>query len=249
MKLNALGFDAGTEDGVYGGASDAAVREFQRNAGLAPDGIVGRETVDAILRLGPRILPGSKAQLRERLEREQGGLEGRLVYLDPGHGGRDAGVITTPGIPEAYLVYRVAEVAAVELESMGARPVMSRAVQQGPDVERRAQEANRSGADAAVSFHLACRPEPGPSVAFYRGEWTHSSMGHELALAVSETLRPHLGRATSVLGRNLPFLRETGMPAIVLDLASPGAEPLVGEDPYLAGLGLAVAHGVREYFS
>lgn len=247
-QLNALGFDAGTEDGIFGRATHDAVVEFQRNSGLPGDGIVGRETVDALARLGPRILPGSKAQLRERLARELG-LEGRAVFLDPGHGGRDVGVVTTPGIPESYVVYRVAEAAASALGALGARPLLSRPVQAGPDLDRRTEYANGTHADVAVSFHLACRPEPGPSVAFYSMEGRFSSMGRELADAVAERLKPRLGRTSAVLGRNLPFLRQTAMPAVVIDLACPGTEPLLGEDPYLSGLGEAAAAGIRDYFT
>ncbi len=46
--LNELGFDAGRPDGVYGDATAAAVRRFQRDAGLAPDGIVGPRTLRAL---------------------------------------------------------------------------------------------------------------------------------------------------------------------------------------------------------
>lgn len=249
-RLNALGFDAGTEDGIYGRATESAVRDFQRNSGLPADGIVGRDTVDALHRLRMRVLPGSKAQLLQRIAREfGGGLEGKTVFLDPGHGGSDAGTLTGPGIPESYVVYRVAEVAAEALRSVGAQPVLSRAVQQGPDLERRSSRANDTSSDVAISFHLDCRPEPGPWVAFFARERTHSAMGRELARAVSEALKPRLGRATSTLGRNLPFLRETAMPAVVVDLACPGTEPLIGEDPYLTGLGEAVAEGVGAYFA
>ena len=47
-KLNSLGFDAGKEDGLFGPLTDRAVREFQRNVGEEPDGIVGhRDHLDA----------------------------------------------------------------------------------------------------------------------------------------------------------------------------------------------------------
>src|SRR5262249_31680013 len=53
-RLNALGFDAGKEDGILGPDTAGALLEFQRNAGLTPDGIFGPETADALARFGPR---------------------------------------------------------------------------------------------------------------------------------------------------------------------------------------------------
>jgi N-acetylmuramoyl-L-alanine amidase len=248
-RLNSLGFDAGKEDGIFDVDSQDAVAEFQRNVGLfPPDGIAGHETFEALDRLRRRIGPGSKAELRERIEREASKPGGRPVFLDPGHGGIDTGSITAVGIPEAYIAYRVAESAAAGLRQQGAAPLFSRAVQQGPEVDRRCEIANALGADVAVSFHVACRSDPGPTVAFFSVERTQSTHGRELAEAIGESLRPRLG-GVQILGRNLPFLRQTRMPSVVVDLASPGEEPLLAEDPYLVGLGEAVAHGVDEYFA
>ena len=51
-RLNVLGFDAGREDGILGRQTGTALREFQRNTGLAVDGILGPETLDAFGRVG-----------------------------------------------------------------------------------------------------------------------------------------------------------------------------------------------------
>jgi len=248
-RLNALGFDAGKEDGIFGFETHDAVREFQNNVGLPADGYAGHETFATLDRLRRRIGPGSKAALRERIARDfGGGLEGRRVFLDPGHGGADTGLLTGPGIPESYVVYRVAEAAAATLGRIGARPLLSRAIQQGPEIERRCEFANANGADVAICLHHACRPEPGPTVAFWSIEKTQSRMGHELAIAIADALKPRLGRA-QILGRNLPFLRQTRMPAVVVDVAGPSAEPLLAQDLYLTGLGDAIARGIERYFA
>jgi len=49
--LSALGFACGRVDSIFGAFTEHAVREFQRNAGLIPDGIAGQDTVKAILAL------------------------------------------------------------------------------------------------------------------------------------------------------------------------------------------------------
>lgn len=47
-KLNALGYDCGTVDGVFGGGTKAQVVAFQKDQGLVADGIVGTATWAAL---------------------------------------------------------------------------------------------------------------------------------------------------------------------------------------------------------
>jgi peptidoglycan hydrolase-like protein with peptidoglycan-binding domain len=49
--LSALGFACGEADRIFGPFTEHAVREFQRNAGLVPDGIAGEDTLRAIVAL------------------------------------------------------------------------------------------------------------------------------------------------------------------------------------------------------
>ena len=51
QALNALGFACGLTDGIFGAFTERAVREFQRNAGLPHDGIVGQGTARTIINL------------------------------------------------------------------------------------------------------------------------------------------------------------------------------------------------------
>jgi len=49
--LGVLGFSTGIVDGIFGAFTERAVRDFQRNVGLAPDGIVGPDSVQTLLGL------------------------------------------------------------------------------------------------------------------------------------------------------------------------------------------------------
>lgn len=79
--LNALGFACGAADAIFGAYSERAVREFQRNAGLPADGIVGPETVRTLSNLrhvwegkdsgahtAAHIAPARAAEVLERIE-------------------------------------------------------------------------------------------------------------------------------------------------------------------------------------
>src|SRR4029077_16717138 len=46
-RLNALGFDAGKEDGIFGFDTDRALRQFQKNFGLQSDGYAGHDSFHA----------------------------------------------------------------------------------------------------------------------------------------------------------------------------------------------------------
>lgn len=81
QALNALGFACGAVDGIFGAFTERAAREFQRNAGLPSDGIVGPNTVRTITNLrhvwqdkdarahsAAHIAPARAAEVLERAE-------------------------------------------------------------------------------------------------------------------------------------------------------------------------------------
>src|SRR5262249_30549667 len=53
-RLTVLGFDPGLPDGLYGPATERAVRAFQASAGLDADGIVGPRTRTALAKADPQ---------------------------------------------------------------------------------------------------------------------------------------------------------------------------------------------------
>ena len=57
LILQRLGYDIGTEAGVYGHMTRDAIRHFQQNNGLEADGTLTRATVELVLGLG-QSMPG-----------------------------------------------------------------------------------------------------------------------------------------------------------------------------------------------
>src|SRR2546427_5476482 len=184
--LNLLGFDAGKEDGIFGGRTDRAVHDFQRNVGMPPDGIVGITTVEALRRLRP-VGPGpGRADVREgeALRRLSASLQGARIAVDAGHGAGDPGFLGARGLSEAEVALQIAEDLAVELESRGAVPFLLRTPSENPSTGDRAARANELGVEVLVALHLGSDEDPtvaGASSFYYGREGWHSQGGKRLA--------------------------------------------------------------------
>lgn len=85
----------------------------------------------------------------------------RVVVLDPGHGGDDAGV-TASGLTEKDLALEFARALKPELERrLRTRVVLTRDRDQTMSAEQRAEAANRARADLVLSLHFDGYPAPG----------------------------------------------------------------------------------------
>ena len=195
--LNALGFDAGREDGILGPETESALRQFQRNSGATPDGVCGPATLAAIARVSA-LAAGSVASVRERetLRHEPRRLDGLRVFLvaDPAMGA-------------------LANAVARALSNLGGivDPDIS-----GDDPTVLTAEANRFGADAFVA--LTNSGDPGVRCAYFSSRTFRSEGGHCLALRLTESLRSVVDDVDEPVGRTYRFLRETRMTAVVCEL-------------------------------
>src|SRR6195256_5902574 len=87
QALKALGHDPGPIDGVFGDATESAVKSFQQEKEITVDGVVGKVTwinideadqSEPVLRVGSTGLPVRRAQKRMRLVgHDVGGVDGR----------------------------------------------------------------------------------------------------------------------------------------------------------------------------
>ena len=152
-KLNGLGFDAGREDGLFGPLTDRAVREFQRNVGEEPDGIVGIDTLSTLERMRPTESGPGRAVVREAesVRSMRSSIDGQVVAIDAGLTSRE---------PREQ---RIASALADELAALGAKPVVLEASgSAGPSDLARA--ANELSASACVSLQVASRGRAGREV-------------------------------------------------------------------------------------
>jgi N-acetylmuramoyl-L-alanine amidase len=228
-KLNALGFDAGKQDGVHGPATDGAVREFQRNVGEVPDGVVGLHTFEMIERMRPIEEAQSRALVREAEELRQmrSALPGQTVAVDPGEAPGE-------GEPDAGLALALA--LADVLTAAGAKPVLLRSAEEDPSPGDRARIANEMGAALCIAMHLA---PGGWACAYFGSAATHSPGGERLASAIAEEVAHGMGARATLERLTVSILRETRMPAVQVT-ADPGAD--------VDRVAIAIATGVERFF-
>jgi N-acetylmuramoyl-L-alanine amidase len=222
QRLCTLGFDAGRVDGIFGDGTSRALAEFQRNAGLPVDGIVGGATLGELLRLASRHHdPELISQVRARAERRGAPptLSGRHVAV--GEGG---GLGSVTGALRRRLVLGGTRV--TELHH--------------PDDSAQAHDANALAVDVFVALRLnpstsACR------TAYWAGTHDESQGGRALAELVQRRLPGTLGIADGGShGMALPILRETRMPAVLIEV---GPASLVVERAAVLAETLAQALG------
>jgi N-acetylmuramoyl-L-alanine amidase len=256
-RLNLLGFDPGREDGIFGEGTARAVQDFQRNVGLAPDGIVGATTLEAVDRLRPAVEGPGRTSVRETESVRAGGsLEGRRVAIDPGHGPSDPGVVGPGGLTEAEATFAISERLAEELAARGAEPLLLREAGEDPDEEERIARANRSGADVVVAVHMNNHAEPsaeGASGYYFGSTGAVSEDGRALAEVIQDEIIVRLGMKDGrTHPKALPILRETVMPAVHLEpcfLTNPREERRLSEGKLPHDLALAIADGLARFFA
>lgn len=200
-RFSALGFDSGRVDGIFGPLTATALAEFQRNSGLPTDAICGPETIAALDRLGVRTSALAVAHIREdeRLSSAPRQMRGMsLALADPG------------GLNQL--------IAATAHRLRGAGATVS--VLDHPDGAQQAREANDLRAGAFLCIRL--QATGGVAAYFFKTPTFESRGGRRLA----ELVVRHIGdldptAPTVAAGRRLPVLRETRMPAVLVEIGPP----------------------------
>jgi N-acetylmuramoyl-L-alanine amidase len=230
-RLLEMGYDVGRADSVYAVRTARAVAQFQREVGLStPDGVCGPHTMNALRRLGRKVVGGRPQWLRESDALRQSGptLIGKVIVIDPGHGASDPGVVVPDGPlrwAEADLAYDLATRLEGRLGAAGMRVHLTRGPSPAaplPDLAR-AELANELGGDLFISLHLDRHANPdADGVATYHygtGSGVTSNAGERLASLVQREIVVRTGmRDCHTHAKTWELLRLTRMPAVRVEV-------------------------------
>ena len=193
--------------------------------------------------------------------RTSGGISGKIIVLDPGHGGSDPGAIGPTGLQEKQVTLPISEYLKSALEAKGAKVVLTRTTDvdvYGPhasgvdELQARVDVANVNQADAFISVHINSfsNPNVGGIATYY---FDGSEQSKKLASSVQRQIANHSGfnGDRGIQPGNLYVLRHSLMPSILVELgfiSNPTEEAHLKEANTRQQFANEIANGLEAYF-
>ncbi|PKG24436.1 N-acetylmuramoyl-L-alanine amidase [Niallia nealsonii] len=176
-------------------------------------------------------------------------LKGKVIVIDPGHGGKDSGTIGYLGTLEKNLTNRTANLLAAKLRSAGSKVILTRTDDTFLSLEKRVEISSTYDADAFVSIHYDSVKDHNimGMTSYY-----YTSRQKELA----NELHAELIEATNMIDRGVRkndyfVLRENSQPATLLELgylSNQQEEKFVSTNKYQETVSAAIYQGLANYF-
>lgn len=205
---------------------------------------------------------------QEKTETERGideitGLSGKVIVIDPGHGGNDSGAIGPTGVMEKTVTLNIALRLQKLLEAEGATVYMTRSTDtevspkgaNASDIEElqaRCDVANNHDADIFISIHndsFTNGAAKGTTGYYYsRG----SAKSRDLADKVRSGVIDQIGtQSRGTQSCNFYVVKHTDMPATLVEVAfisNPEEEKLLNSDDGAQKAAQGIADGIADYF-
>lgn len=191
-------------------------------------------------------------------------LKGKVIAIDPGHGGNDAGAIGPSGLMEKTVTLNV----ALELEKLlvaeGATVIMTRHTDKTvsikgasasaiEELQARCDVANRAKADIFISIHADSFSNPSArgTTGYYYSQ-TEGRKSIQLADCIRRALCEQIrtpSRGTKPC--NFYVVKNTDMPATLIELAfisNPEEESMLGSIEGVLKCAQGIFDGIEDYF-
>lgn len=188
-------------------------------------------------------------------------LQGRVIALDPGHGGSDPGAKGPSGLQEKDINLDISLKLAEILKGKGAKVVLTRSDDTFVDLYERNAIAERNGAEVFLSIHNNANSNPGISgtSTYLRRDTGDVAPGvnqadnQRLAGAIqSELLRALERRSLGVLQANFVVLRVSHVPSALAEIAfisNSEEEQMLRQESIRQKIAEALANALNNYFS
>lgn len=188
-----------------------------------------------------------------------GGLAGKVVVLDPGHGGGNPGAVGPSGVYESNVNLAVGLKVKQLLENNGAKVIMTRSTDRyvaapgsslGQELQARLDVADANKADIFVSLHSNSNEDPNiqGTMTFY-----NANSAKPLADSIQQAVIKSSGAVSKgVETATFYVLRNAAMPSVLVEMgfiSSPQEELKLDNPSYQGKIALGVYQGIANYFS
>lgn len=179
-------------------------------------------------------------------------LKGRILMIDPGHGGSSSqDIIGINGLREKDVVLVVAKSLKKELETFGAKVILTRDSDNYVALSQRVKHTNEIRPDFFISLHLNSYHNPsihGCEIYHYKND--RDSVN--LALCIMR----NLSKDTDIIDRGIKVadfftLREVGVSSLHIELeylTNPDREQRLMDNNFLQIIAKSMAKGITEYY-
>ncbi|NQT29837.1 MAG: N-acetylmuramoyl-L-alanine amidase [Candidatus Saganbacteria bacterium] len=176
-------------------------------------------------------------------------LKGKIIVIDPGHGGKDPGAFSYSGMAEKHFTLATAKKIAHHLKTAGATVYLTRTSDRTCRLQDIVAFANKVGADMFISIHYNYgynRKFAGTETYYY------TPRSRKLALAIHQRLKNELKRKDRGLRRAMFYtIHHARMPAVLIEpvyISNKKEEKLAGSQNFQEKIAISVTRGVKSYF-
>ena len=190
----------------------------------------------------------------------EGGIEGKIITIDPGHGGSDPGAVGDKGTLEKNITLEISKRLKQNLEEMGAIVHMTRTTDTevaGPgasdvdELQARINVAEKHRSDLFISVHInsSVNKKVGGFSTYY---YPKTKFDAKIAKSIQDNLTENYGRDNLGLREaNFYVIKRCSMPATLLELcfiSNKKEEKLMRGNWFQTKTAKLIAEGVENYF-
>ena len=177
-------------------------------------------------------------------------LKDATIVLDPGHGGQDAGSVSSDDRYEKEAALETAKAVQKELKAKGAKVIMTRSDDTFVGLAERANISNRNKADAFICIHFDSTERKNQASGTTTYYYHKNSI--ELANDINNQLKSLPLKNRGVEFGNHQVTRDNNEPAILLELGYMSTEHDVNyifDSSYQKQIAVSITNGLETYFN
>ena len=176
-------------------------------------------------------------------------LRGKVIAIDPGHGGIDPGAIGIYNEKEKVYTLDISLRLKRELEKRGARVIIARSNDKNPSLGTRTRLANSYKADAFISVHVNSFVKSyakGTETYYYKA--IDKPLSREIQKGMVQTLKL---QNNGIKKSNMYVLKYSTMPSVLIEpcfITNPTENYLIKQGSFRQKIADGVVIGLERYF-